>query len=102
MGQAAKSNIRIEFKKDFIPVELRTAEALEAALVNFYKEVNPEKQKPDVTVTDLETYDCEVELTLYSTRRQNLDFQVDLIDDYLNSKYSKEIEEINEDTWSQN
>jgi hypothetical protein len=101
MSNSAKSHIRIEFK-DGVPLGITSATALEQSLRQFYKESrNDDLARPDITITDHELYSNEVELTLYSTRRANLDFQVDLLQEYLEVECEGIVEEVNEDTWIQ-
>jgi hypothetical protein len=104
MSNSAKSHIRIEFK-DGVPLGITSATALEQSLRQFYKESrNDDLARPDITITDFELYheeSDEVELTLYSTRRANLDFQVDLLQEYLEVECEGIVEEVNEDTWVQ-
>jgi len=103
MGQAAKCNIRIEMKDGHgVPLGITSKTAIQQSMLKYYYKTNPEAVgEPDITVTECSQYESEVELELYSTRRQNLDFQIDLLLNYLNSNFDDTIEEINLDTWIQ-
>jgi hypothetical protein len=100
MGQAAKSYLRVEFGQD-VPIKLTSATAVEQAMLKHYFDTNPEAVgKPDITIVDFDIYDSEIEVELYSTRRINLDFQIDLFKDTING-ICDDVVEINEDTWVQ-
>lgn len=102
MGQAAKSDVAIYLIKGTeLPLELSSATALEQALLQFYKDTRKTSEKPSITIVDFKIYDEVIELELYSTRSQNLDFQVELLQEYLEPFIGDTIEEITEDTWLQ-
>ena len=104
MGQAAKSEIAIFLNNPEvdIPLDLTSATALQQAMLEHYYKTNPDAVgKPDITIVDFEMFEGEIDLTLYSTRRQNLEFQVDLLNDYLDMTHFDIIDEVTEDTWVQ-
>lgn len=102
MGQATKSDIAIFFNSDSVPSELASSTGVEQTMLKHYYETNPEAVgKPDITISGYEQYDGYIELVLYSTRRANLDFQIDLLNDYLETYHDDIIEEVTFDTWVQ-
>ena len=103
MGQAAKCNIAIFFNKDVeTPLGLTSKTALQQAMLKQYYDTHPDAVgKPDITITEFETFGGTIELELYSTRSQNLDFQVDLLLEYL-EQFDDIIEEVTKDKWIQN
>lgn len=101
MSNSAKSHMRVEFNQN-VPIAISSATALEQTLRDFYRDSrNDNLARPDFTITEFELYDNEVEVTFYSTRRINLDFQIDLFQEYLYTIHSDIVEEVNEDTWVQ-
>ena len=103
MSNSAKSITRIEFKLG-LPDIFKSAANLTAALVKYYRAANPEDVEPEdpyINIQDLETFPNEVQFELYSTRRVNLEFQADLLREYLEATYGDAIEELNEDLWVQ-
>lgn len=102
MGQSKKSEIAIYLNKGVeIPLGLTSKTALQQAMLNFYYNANPDAvEEPSITVVGCEIFDGSIEIELYSTRSQNLDFQVDLLNDYL-EQFDDIIEEITEDSWVQ-
>jgi len=101
MGQAAKCNIAIFFKSDSVPSELASSTGVEQTMLKHYYETNPEAvNKPDITISEYDQYDGEIELELYSSRVQNLDFQVDLLAEVL-LQFDDIIEEVTYDNWIQ-
>ena len=106
MGKAAKSEIRIEFKSEaIIPLGITSETALEQSLRGFYKRSHSlydgQEKYIDITITDFELYDGEVELTLYSTRGRNLEFQLELLQEFLEVDHDDVVEEVNYNTWHQ-
>ena len=102
MGQSAKCNIEVYFNTGEIPIQLSSATAVHQTLLQFYKESrNDSLATPDISVSEFESYDESIGLEFYSTRRQNLDFQVDLFREYLETYHDDIVEEMTEDTWVQ-
>lgn len=98
MGTAKKSIITIVFE-DETPLGITSKTALEQSLIKFYQKQNPEFiGEPSITITDFEIDGCAVNLEMYSTRCVNLDFQVDLLSQYLD-EYN--VEEFYYDNWVQ-
>lgn len=111
MGQSAKSNIRIGFFTMWnVPQEFKNEDTLIKALTDFYWTTTEGKftrkqtgtaLTPQFTIVDYNVIDHEVELEFYSTRRVNLDFQVELLQDYLQKNYDGKVSEVDEETWTQ-
>ena len=100
MSNSAKSITRIEFKVP-VPEEFKTAAALETALIKFYEDSTGDYVTPHFQINDFEVYDSEVTFELSSTRRVNLEFQANLLREYLEVTYENKVEELNEDLWVQ-
>ncbi len=100
MGQASKSYIRIEFKKSY-PEAFKSAMSFEEALIKYFLKTYEAVVEPSITIVDFEAFDEEVQFEFYSTRRLNLDFQINLLKEFLEAEYAGLVKEINEDTWVQ-
>ena len=100
MGNAKKSYIRIEFKK-YYPEAFKSATSFQEALVKYFLKTYDAVAEPDITIIDFEAFDNEVQLEFYSTRGPHLDFQINLLNEFLEAEYSGLVEEVNEDTWTQ-
>lgn len=84
MSISKKCEITLDILKGELPEEFNKADLLNKALSDFYKKKNPEyKGEPNITVYDLTPYGDYVEFTMYSTRDVNLDFQVELLQEYM-------------------
>lgn len=90
MGVAKKSEITIEF--DSIPLGITSKTALEQSLLSHYRKTTGNETKPSITITDFEMDGNVINLTLYSDREVNLDFQLELLQSYLNEHKGKVIE----------
>jgi len=103
MGQASKSYIAIFLREGKeLPLAISGKTALQQSMLTHYYKTHPEAVgEPDITITEFHNYDNKhIELELYSGRRPNLDFQVDLLMEYLTG-FDDIIEEVTEDTWVQ-
>lgn len=102
MGQSKKSEIVIYLNKGIeTPLGLTSKTALQQAMLNFYYNANPDAvEEPCIDVISCEIFDGSIEIELYSTRSQNLDFQVGLLNDYL-EQFEDIIEEVTYDKWVQ-
>jgi hypothetical protein len=101
MGKSAKCNVAIFLKEGTeMPLGITSATATQQSMLTHYYAKNPDASEPHIFVDEHEQYDNSVELELYSTREQNLDFQVDLLEDYL-QQFSDIIEEVTYDKWVQ-
>jgi len=98
MGTAKKSIITIVFKEDLVPLGVTSKTALEQTLLEFYKKSTGKETKPDISITEFEIDGDVVDLELYSGRCVNLDFQVDLLGQYLDEC---DVEEFYFDNWIQ-
>lgn len=102
MGIPKKNFITIDIVRDDqkLPEEFNTAESTVTALKEFYKKQNPDyKGDPYVNLYDHEAYENYVQFEMYSDRAQNLDWQVDLLREYLDSTGLEY--DITEDAWIQ-
>jgi hypothetical protein len=99
MGTPSKSYVRIEFKTA-LPDEFKKEDDIKKLLINFYNtKEGIIDSNPYIDISNIYLYDREVEFELYSDRSQNLEFQVDLLTEYLDSR--DDIEELNSDVWHQ-
>lgn len=104
MSQAAKSEITIYLKDNVeVPLTLSSKTAIQQSMLKHYYATNPEAVgEPEILITECNLSDDNIEIELYSTRKKNLDFQVDLLQDFLNGdEFADIIEEVIEDTWVQ-
>lgn len=101
MGLPKKCYISLWFDT-VAPVEFQTPDDLEKALKEFYKSKNPEyKGEPHICIHDFDGGDEYAEFEMYSDRCQNLDFQVELLDQYLDELYPNIVNDYTKDSWEQ-
>jgi hypothetical protein len=102
MGQSAKCNMTVSFNVEYIPSKLASSTGVHQTLLQFYKDTRSDEiAVPSITVSEYEQFDGTIELEFYSTRVQNLDFQVDLFREYLEARHGNDVAEITEDIWVQ-
>ncbi len=103
MGQSAKSTITIEFGENLIPENLQYKETFEKELRDFHSQTNGKDSNPSITITEFECFEFDVtgaiQLEMYSSRTQNLDFQLELLEAYFDAKI--EYDSIDFDSWIQ-
>jgi hypothetical protein len=102
MGTPKKCFINVFFNEGVEAEEFNTPESTMEALKDFYKSKDPvDKGDPYIDVSEHEAGDRYVQFLMYSDRDVNLDFQVELLEEYLNDRYPDQVEEVTLDSWIQ-